>query len=71
MLATGFRLEKLLVFFLNHYLFVNKPLPRGFENFMQNENFNNLLKGFRVTNKSQYFKENCEIRNKYPYCGAF
>ena len=48
----GFRLEKLLDFFENHYLFANVPLPRGFEIFTQNENFNNLLKGFRVRNKS-------------------
>ena len=48
----GFRLEKLFDFFKNHYLFVNVPLPRGFEKIMQNENLNNLLKGFRVRNKS-------------------
>ena len=50
----GFRLEKLLDFFLNHYLLVNLPLPKDFENFMQNGNFDNLLKGFRVRNKSHY-----------------
>ena len=50
----GFRLEKLLNFFKNHYIFVNVPLPRGFENFAQNKNVNNLLKGFRVRNKSHY-----------------
>ena len=67
----GFPLEKLFKFFKKSLYFVNVPLPRGFENFMQNGNFDNLLKGFRVRNKSHYFKENCEIRNKYPYCGAF
>ena len=54
MLATGYRLEKLLNFFKNHYIFVNVPLPRGFENFTKKQNFNNLLKGFRFKNKSHY-----------------
>ena len=48
----GFRLEKLLNFKKKHYIFVNVPLPRGFENFMKNVNSINLLKGFRVRNKS-------------------
>ena len=37
--------------------FINIPLSSHDENFMQNENPNNMLKRFPFRNKSQYFKE--------------
>ena len=48
----GFRLENVYNFLKNHYLLATMPLLSGFENFLQNKNFNDLLKGFRVRNKS-------------------
>ena len=48
----GFRLENVYNFFKNHCLLATIPLLSSFENFLQNKNFNDLLKGFRVRNKS-------------------